>query len=77
MQEDPDDNKELLAMKIKYDKETDILYIRFSDALIAESDEEKKGIILDYDEQANIIGIEVLKASKKLPDPSKIEYETA
>ncbi len=62
-------------MKIKYDKETDILYIRFSDAPIAESDEEKKGIILDYDAAANIIGIEVLEASKKLPDPNHIEYE--
>ncbi len=62
-------------MKIKYDKETDILYIRFSDAQIVESDEEKKGVILDYDAEANIIGIELLEASKKLPDPGKVEYE--
>jgi uncharacterized protein YuzE len=62
-------------MKIKYDKETDILYIRFSDAPIVESDEEKKGVILDYDAEANIIGIELLEASKKLPDPGKVEYE--
>lgn len=62
-------------MKIKYDKETDILYIRFSDAPIVESDEEKKGVILDYDAETNIIGIELLEASKKLPDPGKVEYE--
>jgi uncharacterized protein YuzE len=37
-------------MKIKYDKEVDILYIHFSDRKIVESDEEKPGIILDYDE---------------------------
>ena len=35
-------------MKVKYDKETDILYIRFSDLQIDESDEDKKGVILDY-----------------------------
>jgi uncharacterized protein YuzE len=35
-------------MKVKYDKETDILYIRLSDLQIDESDEDKKGVILDY-----------------------------
>lgn len=64
-------------MKIKYDKETDILYIQFSDAPIAESDEEKQGLILDYDAQANIVGIELLEASKKLVDPQSIEYISA
>ncbi|MFM6975724.1 MAG: DUF2283 domain-containing protein [Sphingobacteriaceae bacterium] len=64
-------------MKIKYDKETDILYIRFSEAPVAESDEDKKGLILDYDAQANIIGIELLEASKKLSDPNAIEFISA
>lgn len=64
-------------MKIRYDKETDILYIRFSDAPVAESDEDKKGIILDYDAEANVVGIELLEASKKLTDPNSIEYITA
>jgi uncharacterized protein YuzE len=35
-------------MKVKYDKQTDILYIRLSDIAIDESDEDKDGIILDY-----------------------------
>jgi uncharacterized protein YuzE len=62
-------------MKIKYDKEVDILYIHFSDGKIAESDEEKPGIILDYDELGNIVGIEVINASTKMPQPMKLEYE--
>ena len=37
-------------MKIKYDKETDILYIKLNDLAIDESDEANKGIILDYTE---------------------------
>jgi uncharacterized protein YuzE len=64
-------------MKIKYDKEVDILYIHFSDGKIVESDEDKPGIILDYDEQGNIVGIEVINASTKMPQPMKFEYEVA
>jgi uncharacterized protein YuzE len=64
-------------MKLKYDKETDVLYIGFSKEEIQESDEEKPGIILDYDKKGLIVGIEILEASKKMKDPSKVEYEVA
>jgi transglutaminase-like putative cysteine protease len=42
-----------------------------------ESDEEKKGIILDYTADGQIAGIEVLNASKRVGNPSKVEYEVA
>jgi uncharacterized protein YuzE len=64
-------------MKIRYDKETDIIYIRFSDAKIIESDEAKPGIILDYDKNGNIAGIEVLNASSKMGQVNSVEYEFA
>ena len=64
-------------MKVKYDKDVDILYIHLSDEKIKESDEDKPGIIFDYNEDGNIIGIEVLNASKKMPQPMKFEYEVA
>lgn len=64
-------------MKVKYDKEVDILYIQFSDNKINESDEEKAGIILDYDKEGSIVGIEVLNASKKMKNINKVEYEVA
>lgn len=62
-------------MKIQYDEETDTLYIRFSDAKIAESDEDKPGIILDYDQFEKLVGIEILDASKKTNNPAAISYE--
>ncbi len=62
-------------MKVKYDKEIDVLYIRLSNNPIAESDSEKPGIILDYDSENNIVGIEVLNASTKMERPMKVEYE--
>lgn len=64
-------------MKVKYDKEADVLYIQLSDAPIAESDEERKGIILDYANDGKIVAIEILNASKNLPQPTKVEYEVA
>jgi uncharacterized protein YuzE len=62
-------------MKVKYDKENDVLYIQLSDKPIEESDSEKPGIILDYDSDQNIVGIEVLNASEKMERPMKVEYE--
>ena len=64
-------------MKVKYDKEQDILYVSFSDEIIFESDEEKNGFILDYSVEGNIIGVEVLNASKQVNNPAKLEYEFA
>jgi len=64
-------------MKVKYDKSVDILYLSFNDEKIFESDEEKKGIILDYAENGKVVGIELLNASKQMKNPVKVEYEFA
>lgn len=64
-------------MLIKYDKEVDVVYIQFSENQVTESDEDKPGIILDYDDQGNIVGIEVLEASKKMIQPNGVIYEVA
>ncbi len=62
-------------MRVKYDKEVDVLLISFSDAKISESDESKSGIIIEYDDKENIVSIEILDASKRVKSPSKVEYE--
>jgi uncharacterized protein YuzE len=64
-------------MKVKYDKEQDVLYVSFSDEAIHESDEEKNGVILDYSANGQIVGIELLRASKQVHNPAKVEYEIA
>jgi len=64
-------------MKVRYDKEVDVLYISFSKNKIKESDEGKPGIIIDYDKNGSIVGIEILDASHKMPNPRKVEYEVA
>jgi uncharacterized protein YuzE len=62
-------------MNIKFDREMDIVYLRFSDDDIAESDEERSGIIIDYDREGRIVGIELLEASKKIKKPGSLLYE--
>ena len=61
-------------MKVTYDSEVDVLRILFSDAAIEESDEDKPGVILDYDKDGNIVGLEVLNASKRMENPRSVEY---
>ncbi len=62
-------------MKINYDQETDTLTVIFTDAKIAESDEEKPGLILDYDNLGNLVSLEILDASQRIPFPNQIEYQ--
>ena len=53
-------------MRFHYDKKKDALYMRFSENPYRESDEIDKGVIFDYDQSGNVIGIEILDASKKI-----------
>jgi uncharacterized protein YuzE len=61
-------------MKATYDSEVDILNIKLNDAPIEESDESKPGVILDFDKNGNIVGIEILNASKRTENPRSFEY---
>ena len=53
-------------MRVRYDEKVDVLYIRLKEAPYHESDEIKEGFIIDYDKDGNVIGIEILDASKYL-----------
>jgi uncharacterized protein YuzE len=64
-------------MVIKYNKEADSIYIIITEAKVAESDHEKKDIIMDYDEEGNVVGIEILNASKNTKLPNGICFEVA
>jgi uncharacterized protein YuzE len=64
-------------MKVTYDPEVDVLRILLSSAPIEESDKDKPGVILDYDVSGNVVGIEILDASKRMEDPRSMEYAVA
>lgn len=64
-------------MKVIYDLETDTLTVIFTEAPVAESDEDKPGVILDYDESGNLVSLEILDASRRVTLPGRIEYQVA
>ncbi|HSI42282.1 MAG TPA: DUF2283 domain-containing protein [Xanthobacteraceae bacterium] len=53
-------------MKLTYDAEADAAYLRLSGGAVLHSEEVSSGIILDYDREGRILGIELLDARAKL-----------
>lgn len=54
-------------MILKIDKKADALYLRLDDSKILESEEVSPGVVLDYNEQNQVIGVEILQLSKRTP----------
>ncbi len=53
-------------MRLKYYRETDSLYIDLSESPSAESREVSEGIVLDYDERGNLVGIDIDNATSRV-----------
>jgi len=64
-------------MKVIYDRDTDSLTVIFTETPVAESDEDKPGVILDYDAEGNLVSLEILDASRRVNVPGKIEYQVS
>lgn len=62
-------------MRFHYHQDTDSLYIDLSKNPSADSVEVTPGIVIDYDSQGNIVGIDINNASKKV-DLSTLEAES-
>ena len=54
-------------MRLKVDEKNDVLYFRLDESAIVDSEEIKPGIILDYDANDNVVGIEILGIHKRVP----------
>ena len=64
-------------MKVSYDERTDTLSVILKvNASVSESDEDKPGIILDYDEHGDLVSLEILDASRRVSDAKTVEFET-
>jgi uncharacterized protein YuzE len=66
-------------MKLKVDTAGDALYFRLDDREIVESEEVQPGIVLDFDVQGQMVGIEILNLSHRV-DPERLrtlQCETA
>jgi len=65
-------------MRLKVDKENDALYFRLDETKIVESEEVETGVVLDFDADGKVVGIEILNLSTRI-DPAKLnilQFET-
>jgi uncharacterized protein YuzE len=63
-------------MKVTYDSRTDTLSVILKDdARVAESDEDKPGVILDYDDRGDLVSLEILDASQRVTEGRRIEFQ--
>lgn len=65
-------------MKLKIDRDADALYLRLDDSKIVESEEVSPGVVLDYNENDQVVGVEILGISKRAPnlDPRELQFQT-
>jgi uncharacterized protein YuzE len=66
-------------MKLHIDKEADALYLRLDDSRIIESEEVSPGVVLDFNEHKQVVGVEMLRLSQRTPhlDLRELQYQTA
>ncbi|MFS8902820.1 DUF2283 domain-containing protein [Synechococcus sp. H60.4] len=65
-------------MKLKVDEQADALYLTLGEVPASRSEEVAPGIIVDYDDQDRVVGIEMLYLSKQAPqtDIRRLLFET-
>ncbi|HLI25893.1 MAG TPA: DUF2283 domain-containing protein [Chloroflexota bacterium] len=65
-------------MRVIYDPRTDTLSVILrDDTPVAESEEERPGVILDYDAQGNLVSLEILDASQRVTEARRLEFQVA
>ena len=66
-------------LKLRIDPEADALYLRLDDSEIIESEEVKPGVILDYDSEDQVVGVEMLNVYKRIKSHvlHQLNFETA
>ena len=65
-------------MKLRVDKEADALYLRLDESTIVESEEVSPGVVLDYNESNEVVGVEMLYLSQRSPelDLTAVQFES-
>ena len=66
-------------MRVHFDQQSDALYFRLDDSKIVDSEEVKPGIILDFNEHNQVVGVEILDAAKRVSQSSlkQMHFEVA
>jgi uncharacterized protein YuzE len=57
------------------DKEADALYLRLDDSRIIESEEVSPGVVLDFNDQNEVVGVEILNLSRRVSNLDLREFQ--
>jgi uncharacterized protein YuzE len=65
-------------VKLKIDEKGDALYLRLDDSKIVESEEVSPGVVLDFNAENQVVGVEILNLSKRSPNlnPRELQFQT-
>lgn len=66
-------------MKLHFDEKADAVYLRLDDSKTVESEEVRPGIVLDFDEHNQVVGIEILRVKERVPlaNLKQMQFEVA
>jgi uncharacterized protein YuzE len=66
-------------MKLRVDQKADALYLRLDDSKIIESEEVLPGVVLDFNNENQVVGVEILNLSKRSPKLNlrELQFETS
>jgi len=66
-------------MRMRYDEKADALYLRLDESKVVESEEVQPGILLDFNSEKQVVGIEVLELRRRVPnaDLKQLKFEVA
>ncbi len=66
-------------MRVQFDEKADAIYLRFDESAVVESEEVHPGIILDFNERDEVVGVEVLRVKDRIPLTSlkQMQFEVA
>ncbi len=65
-------------MRLRISKEDDALYFRLNESAVVESEEVRPGVILDYDKEGSVVGVEFLGIKARVPEEelSTLQFQT-
>ena len=61
-------------MKLNLDEDTDTLYLRLDESAIVESEEVQSGVVLDFNADNQLVGIEMLNISKRVKREKLLDF---
>jgi uncharacterized protein YuzE len=66
-------------MRLRFDEKADALYLRLDDSKIVESEEVQPGIVLDFNEHNQVVGVEILRVKERVPlaNLRQMQFEVA